>query len=81
MPHTTDDDDRRYRSDEELASIKARDPVVTLAASLIEHGLLTPEQVDEIKADALRQVDEATDIADAAQPPDAATLLDNLYAP
>jgi 2-oxoisovalerate dehydrogenase E1 component alpha subunit len=81
MPHTTDDDDRRYRSDEELAAIKARDPVVTLAAALLEQGLLTPEQVDEIKAEAQRQVDEATDIADAAQPPDPATLLDNLYAP
>jgi 2-oxoisovalerate dehydrogenase E1 component alpha subunit len=81
MPHTTDDDDRRYRPAEEVAAAKARDPVLTLGASLLEQGLLTQERLAEIKAEAQRQVDEATDIADAAPLPDPSTLLDHLYAP
>ena len=81
MPHTTDDDDRRYRPAEEVAAAKARDPVLTLGASLLEQGLLTQERLAEIKAEAQRQVDEATELADAAPLPDPSTLLDHLYAP
>ncbi|MFQ6026788.1 MAG: thiamine pyrophosphate-dependent dehydrogenase E1 component subunit alpha [Dehalococcoidia bacterium] len=81
MPHTTDDDDSRYRSAEEVDAAKLRDPVVTLAAYLIEQGFLTQEQVEEIKAQARQEVDDATDFADAALPPDDSTLLNHLYAP
>jgi len=81
MPHTTDDDDRRYRPAEELESVRERDPVMILAAYLIERGILTPEQVEEIKAEALQSINEATDFADAEIPPDPSTLLNNVYAP
>ena len=81
MPHTTDDDDRRYRPAEEVAEARLRDPVVTLAQRLVEEGALTEEQVGDIKAQALESVNDATDFADAAIPPDASTLHDNVYAP
>jgi 2-oxoisovalerate dehydrogenase E1 component alpha subunit len=81
MPHTTDDDDRRYRPAEEVEMARKRDPVVTLAAFLIEQGGLTPEQVEEIKAQALQSINEATDAAEAAGLPDASTLHDLVYAP
>jgi 2-oxoisovalerate dehydrogenase E1 component alpha subunit len=81
MPHTTDDDDRRYRPREELESARQRDPVVTLPAYLLEQGVLTQKQIDDIKAQARRAVDAATDAAEAALPPDPSTLNDHLYAP
>jgi 2-oxoisovalerate dehydrogenase E1 component alpha subunit len=81
MPHTTDDDDRRYRPAEEVEQARLRDPVVTLAQQLVEQGDLTEEQVEQIKAGALDAVNEATDFADAAIPPDSSTLHDNVYAP
>ncbi len=81
MPHTTDDDDRRYRPANEVESARRRDPVVTLAAFLIEQGALTPEQVEEIEAQAARAVNEATDAAEAASLPDDSTLHDMVYAP
>lgn len=81
MPHTTDDDDRRYRPREELAAARQRDPVVTQAAYLLEQGILTQQQIDDIKAQARRAVDAATDAAEAALPPDPSTLNDHLYAP
>ena len=49
MPHTTDDDDRRYRPAEELAAIREKDPVVSLAAYMVEQGFLTQEQVEAIR--------------------------------
>ena len=81
MPHTTDDDDLRYRPREEVEEGRKRDPVVTLAALLIEQGDLTTKRVDEIKAQAQTAIDEATDAADAADQPDTSTLYDLVYAP
>ncbi len=81
MPHTTDDDDRRYRSEEEVEQARQRDPIETLPGYLIEQGFLTEEEVDKIKAEARRAVNEATDNAEAASLPDTSTFYDNVYAP
>ena len=80
MPHTTDDDDRSYRSREEVEAARRRDPIITLAAFLLEQGILSQGQVDEIKAEARHAIDEATDDAEAAMTPDPSTLYDHVYA-
>ena len=81
MSHTTDDDDRRYRPDGEVERARERDPVVTLARTLIDEKILTQKQVDVIAAAALKATDEATDIADASSPPDESGLHDMVYSP
>ena len=81
MPHTTDDDDRRYRPREEMEAIRQRDPVETLGELLITQSILTEQQIEDIKAQARDAVDEATDVAEAAAPPDASDLLKRVYAP
>ena len=81
MPHTTDDDDRRYRPEGEVETARHRDPVATFAAFLTELGALTSKQVEELKEQALQAVDDATEAAEAAVPPDASTLYDMVYAP
>ena len=80
MPHTTDDDDRRYRPAEEVEQAKARDPVVALGDLLVAQNYATRERVEEIGQEARRAVDEATDAADAAPPPSVGTMLDHLFA-
>ena len=81
MPHTTDDDDRRYRPGDEVDEARKRDPVTTMSRDLVEQGILTQAQVDDIQEQARMAVDEATDAADAASPPDSSTLHDMVYAP
>jgi 2-oxoisovalerate dehydrogenase E1 component alpha subunit len=81
MAHTTDDDDRRYRPEGEVERARERDPVITLARTLIEEGMLTQKKVDQIAADALKATDEATDIADASSPPDESSLHELVYSP
>ena len=81
MPHTTDDDDSRYRPREEIESVRQRDPVVAFGAFMLEQGYLTEEQQEAIRAEARRAVNEATDVADAAAPPDASNLHHHVYAP
>ena len=81
MPHTPDDDARRYRTREEIDSARARDPVSTFGASLVQQGLLSEDRIGEIKAQALQAVNRATDEAEAASQPDSSTLHDMVYAP
>ena len=79
MPHTTDDDDRRYRPAEELEAVRQLDPVATFGATLIAQGMLSHDQSEKIKAQALREINDATDAAEAASPPDVSTLFHAVY--
>ena len=79
MPHTTDDDDRRYRDRDALDAARQSDPVAVFPAQMVERGIMTQEQLDAFRAEAQQQVNDATDFADAAQSPDASTIGDHLY--
>ena len=79
MPHTTDDDDRRYRPQEELEAVRQLDPVVNFGASLIAQGIISHDQSESIKAQALQEINHATDAAEAASPPDVSTLFHAVY--
>ncbi|MBI4200114.1 MAG: thiamine pyrophosphate-dependent dehydrogenase E1 component subunit alpha [Chloroflexi bacterium] len=79
MPHTSDDDDKRYRSAQELQEAKKRDPLPKFAAYLKAQGLLTDQEEQRILIQARHEVDQATQEAEAAPYPDAATLGDHVY--
>ena len=79
MPHTTDDDDRRYRTAEDLEEARSRDPLASLRSYLLETGQLTETDDERLLSEARAQVDRATDLAEAAPFPDAATFYHNLY--
>ena len=81
MPHTTDDDDRRYRPDGEVEEARRRDLVRTLSDYLKGAGILSDDQEAQIKEQVRMQVDRATDTAELAPFPDVSTINDNLYAP
>jgi len=81
MSHTTDDDDRRYRPEGEVERAREKDPVITLARTLIEEGILTQKQVDAIAAKVLKETDDATDLAEASSPPHESELHDSVYGP
>jgi pyruvate dehydrogenase E1 component subunit alpha len=71
-PHTTADDPGRYVPAEELASEKARDPLLTFGRRLAELGLWSEEQDEAVRGKALARIDEAVARAEAAElPPDA----------
>jgi len=80
FPHTSDDDDRTYRSREEVEEANDHDRNYRFEHYLREAGLMQKEDVEpiaaEIKADIDRQIDEAW----AAPDPEPDTLLRHLYA-
>lgn len=74
--HTTADDPRRYRTDEEVAEWERRDPLVRFRGYLEAKGLFDPgveEEVDEAIARAVRAFE-------ATPPPDLLTIFDHAYA-
>ncbi|UOE75317.1 thiamine pyrophosphate-dependent dehydrogenase E1 component subunit alpha [Parageobacillus thermoglucosidasius] len=78
--HSSDDDQRAYRSEEELAEARAKDPVLLFASYLKETGVLTDEQEKEIHDRVMKQVDEATDYAEKAPYAEPEHALKYVYA-
>jgi 2-oxoisovalerate dehydrogenase E1 component len=79
MPHTTDDEDRVYRSREEVKAARARDPLPRLEHYILEQGLLSREEVARLEAAAHDEVNEAARQAEAAAPPAPATAAHHVY--
>ncbi|RST61391.1 thiamine pyrophosphate-dependent dehydrogenase E1 component subunit alpha [Siminovitchia terrae] len=65
-PHSSDDDDRTYRSPDEMAKAKSQDPIVLFGSYLRENGLIDDELEKEINDRIMEQVNEATDYAEEA---------------
>jgi 2-oxoisovalerate dehydrogenase E1 component alpha subunit len=79
LPHTTDDDDSRYRSREELDEARKRDPLVLLKDQLMGLGVLTEDLDKELADAARREVNEATDAVEAAPYPETDGFYDHVY--
>jgi len=81
MPHTTDDDDRRYRPSGEVDEARQRDPIILLRSYLMEADLLTEEEEEETRREARAEVNRVTDAGEAAPDPDPSTIYDHVYPP
>ena len=78
--HTTSDDARRYREDEEVAPWRDRDPIERLARYMRAKALIDEAAEAEVLADADRQVAEAVVAFEAIEPPGPEELFAHLYA-
>lgn len=81
VPHSSDDDDRSYRSREEVEEWKLKDPITRFQQVLMERGLLTQEKLDDYEARAKQAVDEALKTAEATPYPSGEAALASVYAP
>jgi len=68
-PHSSDDDDRMYRSREEVEEWKAKDPLHNFQAYLFEQGVLDDATLQDMEAEVKEMVNTATREADAAPYP------------
>lgn len=78
-PHSSDDDDRRYRAPEELELARQRDPVAIFRRSLEDDGLLDAQSDAELRKRAAAVVDDAVTFAEASPEPDPATLQHHVF--
>ena len=65
-PHSSDDDDRAYREQDEVTEAKAKDPILTFAGYLKHFDILTEEMEQDIQKEIMSVVNEATDYAENA---------------
>ncbi len=70
LGHTSDDDDKTYRTRDEVAEARHHDPVETFAAYLAEHAVIDTHGTDELRAEVKEEIDVA--IATAWDAPDPA---------
>ena len=79
-PHTSDDDDRTYRTREEVEHARANDPLKRTADYLKSIGLIDDEGVESTRVEIKAEVDEAVDRAWKAADPQADTAMRHLFA-
>jgi 2-oxoisovalerate dehydrogenase E1 component alpha subunit len=78
--HSSDDQQTKYRSEEELQADKALDPVPKFRAQLVEAGILTDEADARIKASITAAVHDATEYAESQPDPQPSTAMKWVYA-
>jgi 2-oxoisovalerate dehydrogenase E1 component alpha subunit len=78
--HSSDDDQRRYRPQDELESLLRRDPIERFRNRLLDDGILDDAADENLQQEATAEVDAAVRTAEAAEPPDAADLTRGVFA-
>jgi TPP-dependent pyruvate/acetoin dehydrogenase alpha subunit len=71
--------DAGYRTPEEIAAWKARDPLKLFAAKVVDRGALTQAELDQIDAEVKAIVEEAATFALNSPMPDGATVTAHVY--
>jgi 2-oxoisovalerate dehydrogenase E1 component alpha subunit len=80
VPHSSDDDDRTYRTRAEVEEARKYDPLVLFQQILINTGILTEEKEEMMQQQIAAEIDKATEYAEKAPYPDPAALYTHVYA-
>jgi 2-oxoisovalerate dehydrogenase E1 component alpha subunit len=80
LSHSTDDDDRTYRNREDIEERRKLDPVPRFEQLLIESGVIDEARAKALRADVLRETNEATDSAEAQPYPAPESIYTNVVA-
>ncbi len=79
VPHSSDDDDRLYRSREEVERWKKKGPIIRFRKFLHENNLLDEDTEAKLKTKAIAEVDDATEFARQAPFPDLKNAVRPVY--
>lgn len=78
--HSSDDNDRTYRSVDDIKAMKTRDPILAFEAYLRSEDILDDAKVSKIRDEIKREVNDATVFAEKAALPDPLTVTKYVYA-
>ena len=79
--HTSSDDHRVYRPQDEIDEMADRDPILVVSKELIEAGELTADEWEKIKEEINQKVDAEYIAAENEADPDPAELMDHMFGP
>src|SRR5262249_21024764 len=77
--HSSSDDQTKYRSQEEMARARERDPIKQTEQYLLRQHIMSADEVDKMRADIQAEVNRAADEADAAPQPATGHITANIY--
>ncbi len=63
--HSSSDDQRKYRHPDELASVLERDPILGIERRVVDEGLRSESEVEDLRASIKEEVDRAAEEADS----------------
>ncbi len=81
LPHSSSDDQRKYRTEDDLAQDRSLDPLPRLERYLVENKILDANGIKQIQQEVIDRIDRAADAAEAEPQQDAKNLLKFVYAP
>lgn len=81
LPHSSSDDQRKYRPEEELTKDRNRDPLPVLEKHLLDQKILTETQLKTLQDDIIREINKAADDAEEQPEPEVSNLLSHVYSP
>jgi pyruvate dehydrogenase E1 component alpha subunit len=73
-------DVNRYRTKEEIESWKEKGPIKRFRTHMLEEGVLTEEEIDQLKDEAYVAIDAAVEFSEASPDPDLETIEEGVYA-
>ena len=79
LPHSSSDDQRKYRSEDDLEEDKKRDPLIVFANMCIDANLIKQDEFDKISASIKEEVDKDADWALVQPDPESQTSMKNIY--
>ena len=79
LPHSSSDDQLKYRAKEDVERDKSKDPLPKMMHFLIEEGFLTDKEATEMKAEVKETIDAAAAWAETRPLPDASTAELHVY--
>jgi pyruvate dehydrogenase E1 component alpha subunit len=77
--HTTSDDPSRYRDQEDLPGWRTRDPLERFEEYLLEREVIDEEFVEDARADADAELEEAVEAVETEPPADPDEVFDYVY--
>jgi 2-oxoisovalerate dehydrogenase E1 component len=79
--HSLSDDEKLYRGEAERVSDAEHDPIKRFGSLLVEEKIASQDELQQLKDEVDREINEAADIALASPQPAPETALDFIYSP
>jgi pyruvate dehydrogenase E1 component alpha subunit len=73
-------DPEAYRTKQEVERFRKDDPILLFRNKLLSDGVATEEELDQINAEALKEIEQAVEFAEQSPVPDPSTLADFILA-
>ena len=79
LPHSSSDDQRKYRTEEDLDEDKKRDPIKVIEDQCLKEKFISSNEFKKIRDKVATQIDEDAQWAEEQSYPEPSTALDHIY--